>query len=76
MTALFGVVYGALSIDIIKYEEDSRAADDRQTIDVILRCLDVDQSLLLQALPTVTSYEGHHLEVVTSAATPALFALA
>ena len=76
MAALFGVVYGALSIDIIKYEDKDNAAGGERAIEVILRCLDFDRPLLLQTLPTMTSYEGYHLELVTKAHTSALFALA
>lgn len=75
MAALFGIVYGALSIDIIKYDDGPSAVSGERVVDAVLRCLDCDQSLLLQTLPTIASYGGHHLELVTRASTPALFAL-
>lgn len=76
MAVLFGTVYGALSIDIIKFcKYELEGPNGEWTVETILRCLDCDQSFLLQTLPTISSYGGYHLEVVTKACTPALFTL-
>ncbi len=59
MQQLFGLVYAALPIDVIRWV----AARGAAAINVVLRVLSSDTAMVVQTLPGITSFDGQQAVV-------------
>lgn len=75
LQSLYGIVYGGLSIDVLRFKLMEDVPGSPSTIEVIMRIVPEDQQMILTCLPTISDYQGNHIRVSLLASSSALYCL-